>query len=118
MSDVFVFGVSSFLEALFIALIFIPLIILWVFALADLFRRDDLGGGWKVLWLFAIVLLPLIGVIIYFLVRRPSRDVSMERPADATAGGPAAELERLKALHDSGTIDDDEFTKLKAQVIA
>ena len=117
MSDVFVFGVSSFLEALFIALIFIPLIMLWVFALADLFRRDDLAGGWKILWLFAIVLLPLIGVIIYFLVRRPSRDVSMELPDDATAGGPAGELERLKALHDSGTIDDEEFAKLKAQVI-
>jgi len=78
------FGASSFLQAFFIALIFIPLIMLWVFALADLFRRDDLGGGWKVLWLFAIIVLPIIGVIIYFFTRRPTRDVSMELPADQT----------------------------------
>ncbi len=69
MSNLVVLGASTFLEVLIILFIFIPLIMLWVFALVDLFGRPDLGGGAKVLWMFFIVFLPLLGVVIYFLTR-------------------------------------------------
>jgi hypothetical protein len=119
MSDVIVLGASSFLEAFFIALIFLPLIMVWVFALVDLFGREDLSGSGKVLWLFAIVLLPLFGAVIYFLVRPPTAEE--ERAAElrvATAAeSPSEELERLINLHERGKIDDDEYARLKARIV-
>ena len=69
MSSLVVLGASTFLEILIILFIFIPLIMIWVFALVDLFGRADLGGGAKVLWLLLIIFLPLFGALIYFLTR-------------------------------------------------
>jgi hypothetical protein len=116
--DVIVLGASSFLEAFIIALIFLPLIMVWVFALVDLFGREDLSGGWKVLWLFVIVLLPFFGAVIYFLVRPPTAE---ERAAElrvaTAAGSPSEELERLINLHERGKIDDDEYARLKARIV-
>ena len=61
--------------------IVIPLIMLWVFALVDLFVRPDLRWG-KVLWLIFIVFVPIFGAIIYLLVRPPEADIApYEEPA-------------------------------------
>ena len=49
----------------------LPLIMFWVFALADLFRRYDISGWAKAAWLFAIVFLPFLGTIFYVLTRYP-----------------------------------------------
>jgi len=119
MADVVVVGASNFVQALVLALIFIPLIMMWVFALADLFRREDIGGATRVLWLFAIIVLPLLGVIIYFLVWQPTEKEQRAMAAAApTAGGSTSdELERLAGLHEKGTIDDEEYKKLKGRVI-
>ena len=119
MADVVVVGASNFVQALVLALIFIPLIMMWVFALADLFRRQDIGGATRVLWLFAIIVLPFLGVIIYFLVRQPTEEEQRAMAAAApTAGGSASdELERLAGLHEKGTINDEEYKKLKGRVI-
>lgn len=57
-----------------IMFIFIPLTLLWVFALADLFGRRDIR--WlKVSWLMLILFLPIFGPIVYLLVR-PEEQVS------------------------------------------
>jgi hypothetical protein len=48
--------------------VFMPLILLWGFALVDLFMRRDIGWE-KVLWLAFIVFIPIFGPIIYLLVR-------------------------------------------------
>jgi hypothetical protein len=42
-----------------------------VLTLVDLFRRHDLPTGRKVLWAFVVLILPVIGVIIYFIARPP-----------------------------------------------
>jgi hypothetical protein len=49
--------------------VFVPLILLWTFALVDLFVRHDIGGWQKVLWLLLIIFIPILGPIIYLLVR-------------------------------------------------
>jgi hypothetical protein len=56
----------SFWQLIFVLLIYIPLVLLWLFALVDLARRQDLSGLAKGLWAVAIVFLPLIGMIVYF----------------------------------------------------
>ena len=48
--------------------VFMPLILLWIYALVDFFMRRDMRWG-KVLWLVVIVFIPMFGSIIYLLVR-------------------------------------------------
>jgi hypothetical protein len=50
-------------------LIAIPLLLIWVLTLVDLFRRHDLPTGGKVLWALVVLILPVLGVIIYFVAR-------------------------------------------------
>jgi hypothetical protein len=52
-------------------LIAIPLLLIWLLTLVDLFRRHDLSTGRKVLWALLVLILPVIGVIIYFVARPP-----------------------------------------------
>jgi hypothetical protein len=50
--------------------VFVPLTILWVITLFDLFGRRDLVGWQKALWAMVIIFFPWIGVFAY-LVSRP-----------------------------------------------
>jgi hypothetical protein len=59
-------------------LIAIPLLLIWVLTLVDLFRRHDLSTGRKVLWALLVLILPVIGVIIYLIARPP-------QPTDRTS---------------------------------
>ena len=47
--------------------------LIWMFvaAFADIFRRDDLSGGGKALWIAVLVIFPFIGILIY-VASRPS----------------------------------------------
>jgi hypothetical protein len=69
-----------FWAVLIVMFIIIPLVMLWAFALVDLFMRRDIRWG-KVLWLIAIIFLPILGPIIYLLVRPPEADIPPQAPA-------------------------------------
>ena len=45
-------------------------IILWVFALIDVFGRSDMERRQRSAWILVIVLLPIVGSIYYLLQRR------------------------------------------------
>ena len=47
--------------------VFVPLLMLWGFALVDLFMRRDIGWS-KVVWLLVIIFIPILGPLIYLLV--------------------------------------------------
>lgn len=47
----------------------IPVLILWGYAIVSLVGRPDLGVGAKVLWFLAIIWLPIIGSVLYFMLR-------------------------------------------------
>lgn len=49
--------------------VFIPLLLLWVFALVDLFMNKGLHVWSRVLWLLFIIFIPILGTLIYLLVR-------------------------------------------------
>ena len=66
--------------AFLIMFVFVPLILLWTFALVDLFVRRDIQWK-KVLWLLFIVFLPIFGPLIYLLVRPEEADVPYEEGA-------------------------------------
>ena len=67
-------ALTTFWDVFFILLIWVPLIMLWAFALVDIFQRDDIGGGSKALWVAVVILLPFFGTLIY-LIARPSESV-------------------------------------------
>jgi hypothetical protein len=56
---------------LLVVLIVIPLLLIWLLTLVDLFRRHDLSTGRKVLWALVVLLVPVVGVIVYFVARPP-----------------------------------------------
>jgi hypothetical protein len=47
----------------------IPVLLLWGYAVVSLIGRRDLGVGGKLLWLLGILVLPLLGSILYFMLR-------------------------------------------------
>jgi hypothetical protein len=51
-------------------------IFVWLLVAVRVLKRNDLGAGGKVLWLAVILLLPFLGLLLYFLW-----DASRTRPA-------------------------------------
>jgi hypothetical protein len=117
---------TTFWETFFLFLIFLPLAMMWGFALVDIFRRDDLGGFSKALWVACVILVPFFGTLIY-LIGRPAGATPQERelieesnrefverysPADGVS-----ELRTLADLHDRGKLTDDEFAAEKARLL-
>ena len=125
----------TFWELFVILMVFVPLIMLWVFTLVDLFQRPDLSGIAKALWAIAVVLLPLIAMLIYFIMRDtdgadPSAPPVGAPPAQqpkavivATTGEPvgaadvADQLDRLADLRDRNVLTDDEFQREKDKLL-
>src|SRR5262245_8538582 len=99
---------------------------------ADVFRRHDIGGGAKTLWIVFVILLPFLGVFVYLLSQHDKmadRNVQQARASQAQAddyirsvadngGGPAAEIDKAKQLLDSGAITQAEFEAIKAKALA
>ena len=82
---------TGFWTSMLIFFIIIPLLMIWLFAIVDLFMRPDLSGVAKALWLVGIVILPLIGTLVYFVakpaeVARPNYQSGYD-PVDAERGG-------------------------------
>lgn len=63
--------VLAFSAAQWILLIgfMIPVLILWGYAIASLVSRPDLGLGGKLVWLAGILLFPILGSAVYFMLR-------------------------------------------------
>jgi Phospholipase_D-nuclease N-terminal len=65
------FSVLAFSGAQWVLLIvfIIPVVILWGYAIVSLIGRPALGIGAKLLWLIGILIVPIIGSILYFMLR-------------------------------------------------
>jgi hypothetical protein len=105
-----------FWHAILIALVVIPVTILWLGCVFDIFRRHDLGAASTVLWLLAILVVPFLGSLIYLLARPPRITAFAE---STQAGSTVTEqLSDLDRLHSTGAIDDREFQVAKAAALA
>ena len=49
----------------------IPLLVVWVVGIVDIVRRD-LPPGLKAGWIMVVLLLPFLGTLVYFLMRKPT----------------------------------------------
>ena len=106
------------------------LVIMWFWLLitviGDLFRRDDVGGFAKVLWIIFLVFAPYLGVFAYLLTQSSGMakrgQAAMRHARDElrqVAGFSAAdELEKLDRLKAAGTISAEEHATLRARALA
>jgi predicted PurR-regulated permease PerM len=117
----------------FIIFVWIAWFMLLFRIIADVFRRHDIGGGAKAAWTIFVIFLPLIGSLIYLITQGGSmatRDLEQAKAAQeqmdayirdragSAGGGAAHEIEKAKALLDSGAIDQAEFAQIKARALA
>ncbi len=123
-----------FLDILWSMFIFF-LFVIWIWILitvfADIFRRKDIGGGSKALWIIFVIVLPYLGVFVYLIANHDGmadRNIQqMQKQQQATdayiqsvagSGGAAAEIEKAKGLLDSGAITQAEFDSIKQKALA
>ena len=112
------------LDALFI-FFFVVWFWLVITVMVDLFRRHDISGGAKVLWVIFIVVLPYIGIFAYMLTqgggmteRQIDRaEQAREQLRGAIGFSVADEIQKLDGLKASGSITDAEYQKLRAKLI-
>ena len=63
---------TTFLEALWVVMfagLWIGVVAVVIMTVIDNFRRDDLSGAAKAAWMLLIVLFPLLGALVYMIVR-------------------------------------------------
>lgn len=111
-----------------VAVIFIFVMWFWLLItiIGDLFRRSDVGGFGKVIWILLLVLLPFLGVFLYLLTqssgmaeRSSAQMVKARDDLRQVVGFSAAdELEKLAKLKSAGTITDAEYSKMRAKLVS
>jgi hypothetical protein len=114
---------STVWEVLWVILIVIPITICWIAAIMDLLvRRRDLKWWAVALWLIFVLILPVFGMLIYFIARPtlPGEQVAMEAAvhqarAQQTASYASA-LKDLSDLHERGVITTEEFNMRRADL--
>ena len=129
-------GSSYPLLNLFWTILEVFLWVIWIWILIaifmDIFRSHDLSGGAKALWFLFVLLIPLVGVLVYLIVRGGSmheRSAQQAQQADqqfreyvqsaAQPGGSTADqLDKLASLRDRGVITPEEFDRQKAKILA
>jgi len=109
---------------------FIAYLIVLFQVIVDLFRDSEMGGGTKVLWIIGLIFLPLLTALIYILARgkgmserqraavRSAKSDTEAYIREVAGKSPAEQIAEAKKLLDAGTINDDEFARLKAKALA
>ena len=126
------YNFASFLWDMLLVFAFVIWFWLLITVFADVFRRHDIGGFAKTLWVIFVIILPYLGVFIYLIAEHQGMAERNLKQAEAQqaatdqyirtvaggGGGAAAEIERAKGLLDSGAITQAEFDSLKAKALA
>ena len=110
-------------------LLAIFLFILWFWLLitvaGDLFRRTDVSGFAKILWVILLIVLPYIGIFAYLLTQgrgMAHRDEEQARRArdnlrQIVGYSVADEIVKLNQLKSAGTISEQEYSRLRARLV-
>lgn len=124
----------SFLESLSLiwtGFVLVAYLLLLFTIIGDLFRDHALSGVKKAIWVFFLIVAPVITALIYLIVRGRGINRRQAEAADAarqqvdayirqTAGAksPAEQITEAQALLTAGSITQSEFETLKAKALA
>lgn len=119
------FTFANFITDAFAIFLFILWFWLLMVVLGDLFRRHDVSGLSKILWIVLLVLLPYLGIFAYMLTQ--GRGMAEREAARAKAAqdhlrqivgfSAADEIEKLDRLKQAGSISADEYQRLRARLV-
>ena len=119
------FTFTNFMTDVFAIFMFI----LWFWFLititGDLFRRRDVSGFAKVLWVMLLIVFPYIGIFAYMLTqgrgmaeRNQARAEHAREELRQLVGFSAAdEIEKLDRLKSNGSISDKEYSVLRTRLV-
>jgi predicted membrane channel-forming protein YqfA (hemolysin III family) len=107
--------------------IFVFVVWFWlaITVFADLFRRHDISGWIKAVWVIAVIVFPYIAVLAYLIFQ--ARGMAERRVEQAQQArdelrrvvgfSVADEIQKLDGLKKAGSISDAEFTRLRARLV-
>lgn len=117
---------ATFVADAFAVFMFILWFWLFITAASDLFRRQDISGFGKVLWVILLIVLPYVGIFAYIFTQgsgmaernraqaRFARD-EIRQIAGFSVADEIAKLDRLKS---DKSISEEEYTRLRMRLIA
>ncbi|MGA8177903.1 MAG: SHOCT domain-containing protein [Pseudolabrys sp.] len=116
---------SNFLMNMLGIFAFVVWFWLLVIIYGDLFRRHDISGWGKALWVIALVLTSYLGIFAYLITQgkgmaeRNAQQTQQAREELRRVVGYSAadEITKLDQLKKSGSITDDEFSRLRTNLI-
>ncbi|WEK51572.1 MAG: PLDc N-terminal domain-containing protein [Candidatus Kaistia colombiensis] len=119
------FTFANFVTDVFAVFVFILWFWLIITVAGDLFRRHDVSGFGKVLWVILLIILPYIGIFAYLLTqgrgmaeRNEARAKQARDDLRHIVGFSAAdEIEKLDRLKSAGSISPEEYSRLRSRVV-
>ena len=119
------FTFPNFLADVFSIFIFVLWFWLLITVFGDLFRRRDISGVGKVVWVIGLVVFPYLGAFVYLIsqhrgvAERQSQRAQQARDELRQMVGysVADEIEKLERLKNAGTITNDEYSRLRARAV-
>jgi ABC-type multidrug transport system fused ATPase/permease subunit len=113
-----------------LSVIWIFFFVIWIWLLfmvfADIFRRHDIGGVAKTLWIIFVIVLPYLGVFVYLLSQgtgiaerqAKAQSAAVEQMRQQIGYSVADEIQKLDDLKSQGKISDAEYQQLRAKAMA
>jgi hypothetical protein len=119
------FTFRNFVVDAFTIFVFIVWFWLLISVASDLFRRHDISGWAKAIWVIVLIVAPYIGVLAYLIFQgrgmaeRNLQQAQAAREALRREFGfsTADEIEKLDRLKKAGSISEGEFTRLRAKLV-
>jgi hypothetical protein len=117
---------ANFIADAFAVFIFILWFWLFITAASDLFRRKDISGFGKVLWVILLIVLPYIGIFAYILTQssgmaernRAQAMQARDELRQAVGFSIADELVKLDRLKSEKSLSEEEYSRLRARLVA
>jgi len=119
------FSFTNFLVDVLAIFMFVVWFWLLIIVFSDLFRRRDISGWGKALWVIGLIIFPYIGVFVYLITQgsgmaeRNAQSAQQARDDLRRVVGFSAadEIQKLDGLKRSGSISEDEFRHLRARLV-
>ncbi|MGA7374577.1 MAG: PLD nuclease N-terminal domain-containing protein [Methyloceanibacter sp.] len=120
------FSFANFLTDVLAVFLFVVWFWLLVVIYADLFRRHDISGWGKALWVIVLLLFSYIGIFAYLIsqgrgmAERNSQQVQQARDELRRVVGFSAadEIGKLDQLKKSGSITGEEYARLRTKLVS
>ncbi|MBO0754365.1 MAG: PLDc N-terminal domain-containing protein [Bradyrhizobiaceae bacterium] len=119
------FSYRNFLMDVLAIFVFVVWFWLLITVAADLFRRHDISGWIKAIWVIAWIVFPYFGVLAYLIFQgrgMAERNVQQAQQARdelrrVVGYSVADEINKLDRLKKDGSISESEFSRLRARIV-